>query len=261
MHFISSNSTLTRIKSCIILLQIISRPFDECGIEYIDDDAFYGLSLITQLSFSGCSLTNAPSLQYIRSTLAWWDFARNSIQAIPDDYFKGCQRLRILRCESCKLSSVPNLRPISQTTESLMLDQNDIPSISSLYELPFRALKYIYLAHNSINHIEVNRLILPMLAAINLQWNLIMSLDDVSHSGWGLLNTGVLRGDSSSLDQKVALYLGGNPWYCDNRLIWMSIAVGQDHGENMTFAIADGLNVRCASPPSLHGHSIDSIGK
>ena len=175
--------------------------------------------------------------------------------------FLGCQRLRILRCESCKLSSCPNLRPISQTTESLMLGQNNISSISSLYEVPFRALKYIYLAHNSINHIEVNRLILPMLAEINLQWNLIMSLDDVSHSGWGLLNTGVLRGDSSSLNQKVALYLEGNPWHCDNRLIWMSIAVRQNNRENMTFTIADGLDVTCASPPSLHGRSISSTGK
>ena len=209
----------------MIFLQIISRPFDECGIEFIDDDAFYGLSLIKRLHFHGCSLVTAPRLHYVRSNLIWWDFASNPIQAIPDDYFKGCQRLRILRCKSCKLFSIPNLRPISQTTEALTSDENNISYISNLYDVPLRALQYIYLAHNSINHIEVNRLILPMLAAINLQWNLIMSLDDVSHSGWGLLNTGVLRGDSSSLNQKVVLYLEGNPWHCDNRLIWMSIAV------------------------------------
>ena len=236
----------------MILLQMISRPFYECGIEYIDDDAFYGLSMITKLSFYGCSLTTAPSLQYVRSNLTWWNFARNPIQAIPDNYFKGCQNLRILRCASCELSSIPNLRSISETIQHVTFDNNVIASLSGIYDINFRILAYIELGRNNITLVEVNRLILPALVKLNLQSNMLMSLGDVGESGWGTLKFGT---------QIVEIYLSDNPWHCDKRLAWLSVAAKQVRRENVTFTIVDGPDITCASPPSLHGRSLDTIGK
>ena len=207
---------------------------------------------MTRLFLEKCSLKTAPSLQYILSNLEGLILNSNPIHTISHDYFNGCLRFRRLHCASCKLSSIPNLRPIAHLIKDLDLNENRIDFISNLYDVPFITLRFINLDQNNIKHIEANRLILPSLMTLKIKLNMLTSLEDVSHSDWGSLKVN---------PNGVTIYLSENPWHCDKRLNWLSVAVSQVPQDQLTLTVGDGPFVKCATPPSLRGRSVDTIGK
>ena len=140
--------------------------------------AFHGLDL-RQLSITSEVLNAVPSLEFVGQNLH--AFGLNCFNLCPmqlsHEMFKGCKTLRDISLLSCNLVSVPNLEYISNTLEILILVNNKITSLSSMYYIYLIKLKILNLYRNHLLQVNTGLLYLPKIRVINLDSNSLLHID------------------------------------------------------------------------------------
>ena len=168
--------------------------------------AFSGLNTLNWLDISHNQLTSAPSLVHLRSTLRMLDLSRNKILSIGDSYFLLCINIANINLDMNQLKDFPSMQSISSTIIKLSLEGNNISLVDPIHGSYFPRLKDLQLAHNQIEvYCFPPRNIAPQLSDVYLQNNKLSEIQ-FSHV--------------KSHTRQAQLFLGGNPWHCNNALGW-----------------------------------------
>ena len=112
----------------------------------------------------------------INQSLISLSFGKSNIVSTPETYFSVCRQLYDLLLTHSKLQPFPNLSEVKKTLIRLSLSNNYIKQVDLIYSVLFFQLKYLYLHHNWIHHLDLQMLIMPQLIYANLTSNLITQL-------------------------------------------------------------------------------------
>ena len=142
-----------------------------------------------------------------------------SLSSIPDTYFSECTELRDIILSYNHLSAIPDLSTVSNTLTLLMLNYNDLTDVKPLQDLDFPNLQYVYLEHNQIHQVGIDRFHVPRLLGMDLSYNLIQEL---GHPISLVPSVSKHRDDEEHYTE---LKLEGNPWRCNVKLSWVVSAL------------------------------------
>ena len=173
----------------------------------ISNFAFCGLRNLTEVSMTGCQLSEAPSIAPIVNTLRVLNLGSNNLTRFPENYFDECKLLHTIEFDRNLLTAIPDVRGLSGTMRMISLASNRITSIGPLCFLPMTKLKSVNLSKNLIMEIVFENVIWPSLKVIDLSENCLTSINID-----GLNN--VLR--------TAKIELVGNPWHCNVKFCWLS---------------------------------------
>ena len=216
------------------------------------------------LNIEKCELTSPPPLVNIEQTLSKLRIKNARLSFIPAFYFSGCEKLIELELSHNRLSALPDLSAISDTLDIIRVDHNELIDITSLQDLTFSKLRYLFLDHNKIQQVDIMRFHMPRLHEMGLTHNL---LQEFGHPKW------LVRGDDGEYGPRavnVRLHLGGNPWYCNQNLSWIASALQVWHDymgsvdlywNGSTVHVIDAQAMICYFPPSVRGTPAIHLGK
>ena len=225
---------------------------------YINNLTFLGLSNLNTLKIQNTELTSPPPLFSIRQNLRTLEFTNNKLTSIPSNYFSGCENLTVLKLSHNYLTALPDLSAVSNTLRAIELDYNDLIDISSLQDVTFRNLHTIGLGNNKIQNVNFRRLYLPYLWRLHLMHNLIQ---EIGHPE-------LLVRDSEKANhlgkRPIMLTLSGNPWNCNGKISWMSLAMQrwEPHGSMALYwngssvIIVHANAMLCHMPRSMRGKPV-----
>ena len=170
------------------------------------DMAFRGLETLYELHIAHNLLTSAPSLVNLRSTLQFLDLSWNKIISISDSYFNFCTYITNIHLDFNQPSDFPSMQAISNTISVVSLEGNNISLVDPMYGIYFPRLTHLQLARNQIeSYCFPPRHFAPWLSQVYLQNNKLSEIQ-FSHI--------------TSHARKAEIFLGGNPWHCNNALGW-----------------------------------------
>ena len=206
-----------------------------------------------------CLLSSPPPLADIQQSLSILSVTNANLNSLPDTYFSGCHKLKQLILNFNRLTTLPDLSDISDTLDEIHLNGNDLIDVRSLQDLAFPNLRYINLAYNKINQLNIRLFILPRLHEMDISHNLLQGLDHPE-----LLAVESLR------ENRVILNLVGNPWNCDRNLSWVvSASQKVDQFTNSTdlywnpspILVINAHEMICHMPASMRGKQAIRVGR
>ena len=183
-------------------------------VKYIHPDSYRGLSALQRLKLRSAHLHQLPSFQHIGHSLTDFELSF-SVQFIGNNAhdFSYLWKIKDLNMVHNGLKSTPlGLNHVANTVKILDFSSNAIHSIASMEGIKFVKLQTLYLSKNKIAHLRPEFLIAPRLQSLNLERNILVSLDDVTQYPWG-----------SSLPghKYMIIHMRWNPWHCNGSFIWM----------------------------------------
>ena len=175
-------------------------------IRFINERAFRGLDEIEGLYITESRIDRVPSIVDISQSLVSLRIIKSNIVSIPATYFSDCRQLYSFALTHSKLRSFPNLSDVKETLTLLKLSNNYIKNVDLIYGVLFVQLKFLYLDHNRIHHLDLQMLSMPELQDANLTSNLIT---EMAHPKILALNRTSGHGTAC-----ISLEMNDNPWGC-----------------------------------------------
>ena len=183
-------------------------------LQLIHPWAFKGVLALKLIAIDSPQLQQLPPLQDIAHSLTSLFIVSVDLEQTKNQqYLSDCRMLKRVSMPFSALETISlGLHHIAKTLEYLRLKHNVIKSIASMEGIAFRKLHALDLRHNNITHLNPECLITPQLRQLDLEYNHLVSLGDVTQYSWG-----------NSLPYGVFLniILNGNPWNCDGSLTWL----------------------------------------
>ena len=220
------------------------------SLKHIDPLAFAGLPKLRRVHISSHSLHQVPDLSAIGGTLE--SFSLNYCRGTCGNInLKPLVHLKALVMEKSSLRVVPrDLRHVASSLKLLVLSNNQISSLSNMYDIAFPKLGMILLNLNNISYLNHAFLLLPVLHIFAMKHNKLTHLADMSSCFWGW-------GHSKSA-AFAALDVASNPWHCNGSMEWMKTSIchrqrgGEIYYKRLVLAIALD-HLFCYSPAELRG--------
>ena len=164
-----------------------------------------------------------------------------------------------------QITFVPDLKQLVGSLRILDLSENYMASFHNLYQVRFISLAFLKLSNTCMRHISLSNLRMPMLSVLHIDRNWITTMEPIGHLCHGL---GKSLCDGTHC-QRLAIFLGGNPWNCNGSLSWIYEELESDSGKCSTFAhhtnvktrIADNELVVCQTPKQFCGKNIMAVCK
>ena len=220
------------------------------SLKHIDPLAFEGLPKLRRVHISSHSLHQAPDLSAIGGTLESFSlkYCRGTCGNIN---LKPFVHLKSLIMEKSSLRVVPSdLRYVASSLELLVLPNNQISTLSNMYDIPFPKLRMILLNFNNISHLSHAFLQLPVLQIFAIKHNKLTHLADMSSCFWG--------GGHDKSVVFVELDVASNPWHCNGSMEWIKTSICHRQREREIYykrlVLAIALDhLFCYSPTEFRG--------
>ena len=151
-------------------------------------------------------LSAPPPIAPIKNTLHRWDLQVNNIILIPEDYNTCCQVLNTVQLSSNHLVAVTDVQILNATLRNLLLTNNKITHIESIFFCTYDNAKTLDLARNLLTEIEFNNVIWPSIRSIGLDNNYLNFIETDKLIALG----------------NVVITVWGYPCHRDMELCWLS---------------------------------------
>ena len=209
--------------------------------------AFIGLNALYKLDISHNLLTSAPSLVDLRSTLQTLNLSFNKIVSIGDSYFYLCLDIFDINLAMNRITNFPNMKAIANTIEIISLENNNISLVNPIYGIYFPRLYVLHLGNNHVeNYCFPPRHFAPRLFQVYLQNNKLSEIQ-FSHI--------------TSHAQQAEIFLGGNPWHCNNALGWTEQCELEMDSNMYCMEWLTLHHIICTRPPTAQGKTPKEAGE
>ena len=160
------------------------------SVKYIDPGALCGLVSLDELYMCGSNLRKMPDLSSVGHSLKKLmlnEFRNEDEGTHNGNYLEYLVVLETLRLTRSGLTGVPkDIRHVAASLRLLFLMHNNISALNNMYNVIFHNLEHLDLAYNSIYHLHPDLLRFPILSRLNLRFNKLTQLPDLSFSMWGI---------------------------------------------------------------------------
>ena len=201
----------------IFVIQITLQIFvcQDNPIRHVHQSAFQGVLALKVLRLQSHQLQQLPLLNDVGHSLSvlYISFAIEITSVRNQTYFDRYHNLRKLYMTKTSLNSTPmGLNHISTTIKRLSLMYNAITSVASMEYVNFSQLDQLDLGNNRITHLSPDAFITPKLQILDLKYNLIATLGDVTQYSWG---------NALAEYEYMLIDLSGNHWNCNASMNWI----------------------------------------
>jgi Leucine-rich repeat (LRR) protein len=220
------------------------------------DDRAFADSAITNLLMYGNTLSKAPVLDDLSTSLITLNLQNNALSNFPFGYFVSFDKLRNLYLDYNTLTEVPNLQHLNLTLFSavgnrIALREGDFIN-TTIASLNLRANA---ITSTSLTHLSELADSLEMLFISDHDFSLLTAWDLLSFiQSLPRLTSLVIRSAALSTfpepppGRSLEIYMQDNPIVCDCRLSWV---VGSD--------VLRGGSSLCASPNLIVGRELENL--
>ena len=128
-----------------------------------------------------------PPLYPIKYSLEYLDLQHNALMLTEPNYFFGFRRLTALDLSDNIFSAIPDISPLADTLMRLFIMDNVVASRETfLYNSTYTELTSLDVTHNKISEPTPKMISQwPRLAYLNIEYNMLETLEDMS---------GIIRG-------------------------------------------------------------------
>ena len=246
---------------CILLSQVLRLIRHQ--LKDIHQDVFTAMHRLKQLYILDGKLTTMPPLYQISRSLEALLLDGNDISDAGIRFKDDFPMLKTLGLCRNRLTHFPNLGRIAGQLETLDLSFNCMESLQNLYKFDYFNLSYLYLSNNYLKHISLSNMRMPLLKALYMKDNLLLTLETVD-------NLELVDGTSGECGD-FYIELGDNPWHCNESLAWLYKGL-ENHmlgntvsmayrGTSCTFYISDVRFITCKTPKQYSGKDLKTVGK
>ena len=187
------------------------------SLKHIDPLAFEGLPILRRVHISLHNLHQVPDFSAIRGTLESFSlsYCRGTCGNID---LKPPVDLKSLIIEKSSLRVVPrDLWHVASSLKFLVLSNNQISTLSNMYDIAFHKLGIVLLNFNNISHLSHAFLQLPVLQIFAIKHNKLTRLADISSCFWD--------GGHNKSVAFLELDVGSNPWHCNGSIEWIKTSI------------------------------------
>ena len=163
-------------------------------------------------------------MEHINHSLIGLHFAmaENIARVTSQNYFHSYPNLCEFSITESSLKSTPvGLYSISNTITRLFFNYNFITSLASIEGVGYPQLNQLDLHHKRIAYLHSEAFMTPKLRILNVAFNLLVVLGDVTQYSWG---------NALSEFEYMSIELRGNPWNCNASLNWIQSNLYKLHG-------------------------------
>ena len=236
-----------------IFINLQAIYFDINSLEYLVPGAFDGLTSLEVLVFYSHTLRSVPELRSVMHSLMTFSLM-GSASALYDDVNLGqLAVLENLKLDRLGITSVPKgMKHFATSLRYLSLFRNNISTLDGMYNIPFPTPTVIYMGYNRIYHLSPTRLLFPVLVILDLKYNALVYLADMSSCTWGM----------DLMADRTLLSLSNNPWHCNGSMDWISKSLCRHDdavlykGFNLWISLQSFI---CHSPPDVSGRMMLTV--